>query len=330
MAASKAATQQQSGCLLSIHTSDHHNPHVMDRIYSPLQLFQLFFTGSVVDTIVKNTNAFARKRSEAGKRFVWLPLKVQELYSFIGLVIYMGLLGAKNIIDYWSGKEMYRLPFPKSVLSRSRFQAISWNLHLCDPEDDLENARKKGTPVYDKLFKIKPLYTDIITACKTYFHPDRQLAVDERMVASKARIGIKQYMKDKPSLFMKANRPWPLEKGSVMILLCSSWICLFLVVATSCLWTTSTQAHAFSWTCWPRRPWRVAQYALIGKAFQKQKQMISVGQTQGEPYDGLEMGSCFFSSGRTHVKLQCAQPCTRLMAVRQSLGVSKIQMAVGK
>ncbi len=122
---------------------------VMDRIYSPLQLFQLFFTGSVVDTIVKNTNAFARTRSESGKRFVWLPLKVQELYSFIGIVIYMGLLGAKNIIDYWSGKEIYCLPFPKSVMSRFRFQAISWNLHLCDPEDNLENARKKGTPVYD-------------------------------------------------------------------------------------------------------------------------------------------------------------------------------------
>ncbi|KAL1268600.1 hypothetical protein QQF64_033963 [Cirrhinus molitorella] len=129
---------------------------VMDRIYSPLQLFQLFFTVSVVDTMVKNTNAFARMRSEAGKRFIWLPVKVQELYSYIGLVIYMGLLGAKNIIDYWSGKEIYRLPFPRSVMSRSRFQAISWNLHLCDPEDDLENVRKKGTPAYDKLFKIKP------------------------------------------------------------------------------------------------------------------------------------------------------------------------------
>uniref|UniRef100_A0A9J7YQX3 PiggyBac transposable element-derived protein domain-containing protein n=1 Tax=Cyprinus carpio carpio TaxID=630221 RepID=A0A9J7YQX3_CYPCA len=172
---------------------------VMDRIYSPLQLFQLFFTVSAMDTIVKNTNSFARMRSEAGKRFVWLPLKVQELYSYIGLVIYMGLLGAKNIIDYWSGKEIYRLPFPKSVMSRSRFQAISWNIHLCDPENDVENARKRGTPAYDKLFKIKPLYTDIVTACKTYFHPDRQLAVDERMVASKARIGIKQYIKDKPT-----------------------------------------------------------------------------------------------------------------------------------
>uniref|UniRef100_A0A673KZZ0 PiggyBac transposable element-derived protein domain-containing protein n=1 Tax=Sinocyclocheilus rhinocerous TaxID=307959 RepID=A0A673KZZ0_9TELE len=172
---------------------------VMDRIYSQLLLFQLFFTGSVVDTIVKNTNTFARMRSEAGKHFLWLPLKAEELHSYIALVIYMGLLGAKNIIDYWSGKEIYRLPFPKSVMSRSRFQAISWNLHLCDPEDDRENSQKKGTQAYDRLFKIKPLYNDIVSACKTYFHPDRQLAVDKRMVATRARIGIKQYMKDKPT-----------------------------------------------------------------------------------------------------------------------------------
>ncbi|KTF91368.1 hypothetical protein cypCar_00031790 [Cyprinus carpio] len=240
-------------------------------------------------TLLFDTNFFARMRSEAGKRFVWLPLKVQELYSYIGLMIYMGLLGAKNIIDYWSGKEIYRLPFPKSVMSRSRFQAISWNFHLCDPEDDLENARKRGTPAYDKLFKIKPLYTDIVTACKTYFHPDRQLAVDERMVASKARIGIKQYIKDKPTkwgykLFVLADSAcgytWNffvyegksslatgkgLSYDSVMQLLDLS----LLGGGYQLFMETSTQAHAFSWTCWQRRSWRVAQYALIGKAFRK-------------------------------------------------------------
>ncbi|XP_048046218.1 piggyBac transposable element-derived protein 4-like [Megalobrama amblycephala] len=172
---------------------------VMDRIYSPLELFQLFFPNSVVDTIVKNTNSYAKMRSEAGKKFMWVPLKAQELYSYIALVIYMGLLSAKNIVDYWSGKDIYKLPFPKSVMSRSRFHAISWNLHLCDLNEDRANALKKGTRDYDRLFKIKPLYTDIVAACKTYFHPNKQLAVDERMVATRARIGFKQYMKDKPT-----------------------------------------------------------------------------------------------------------------------------------
>ncbi len=172
---------------------------VMDRNYSPLELFQLFFPYSVMNSIVKNTNSYANMRTEAGTKFMWVPLKVKELYSYIALVIYMGLLSTKTIVDYWSGKAIYNLPFPKSVMSRSRFQAISWNLHLCNLEEDQANAKKKGTPDYDRLFKIKPLYTDIIAACKTYFHPNRELAVDERMVASKARIGFKQYMKDKPT-----------------------------------------------------------------------------------------------------------------------------------
>lgn len=173
---------------------------VMDRTYSPLQLFQLFFSTSVIDTIVTNTNSYGKMRmSEDGKKFPWVPLKAHEMYSFIALVIYMGLLSGKNILDYWSRKKIYSLPFPKSVMSRCRFNAITWNLHLCDLKEDRANALKKGTRDHDRLFKIKPLYTDIVNACKTYFHPNRQLSVDERMVATRARIGFKQYMKDKPT-----------------------------------------------------------------------------------------------------------------------------------
>ncbi|KAL6491263.1 hypothetical protein MHYP_G00016080 [Metynnis hypsauchen] len=166
--------------------------------YTPLELFKLFMSMSVVEQMVENTNAHAEKRAQAGKRYTWYPLTVEEFYTYIGLIIYMGFMPLKRFSDYWSEKSIYSLPFPRSVMSRNRFLAITWNLHLCNLEKDEENMCKKGTPGYDRLFKIKPLYMDLLSACQTYFQPSRELSVDERMVASKARIGLKPYMKDKP------------------------------------------------------------------------------------------------------------------------------------
>ncbi|XP_016317158.1 uncharacterized protein LOC107669448 [Sinocyclocheilus anshuiensis] len=168
-----------------------------DAMYTPLQLFQLFFTNSAVKTIVRNTNSNAEKRGKAGKKFVWVPLTVAEFYSYVTLVVYMGLVKAKSIADYWARKRMYNFSYPQSIMSRARFQAISWNLYLCDLQEDEENNKKKGTAGYDRLLKIKPLYTDVLSACRKHFHPNREILVDERMDATKARIGLKRYMNDK-------------------------------------------------------------------------------------------------------------------------------------
>ncbi|XP_051511237.1 piggyBac transposable element-derived protein 4-like isoform X1 [Myxocyprinus asiaticus] len=172
---------------------------VMERDYTPLQLFQLFFTNSGIETIVRNTNCYAEKRAEAGKKFLWVPLTVKEFHSYLALVVYMGLVKAKSLVDYWARKMMYNFSYPQSVMSRARFQAISWNLYLCDPQEDEENNKKKGTPGYDQLHKIKPLYTEIVSACMTHFHPNREITVDERMDATKSKIGLKRYLKDMPT-----------------------------------------------------------------------------------------------------------------------------------
>ncbi|XP_039546208.1 uncharacterized protein LOC120492126 [Pimephales promelas] len=176
-------------------------PQLMtDSTYTPLQLFQLFFTRSTIKTIVKNTNSNAEKREQAGKKLestTWVPLTIAEFYSYLALVVYMGLVKLKSFADYWAQKQMYNFPYPQSVMPQARFQAISLNLHLCDLQEDEENNKKKGTPGYDRLFKIKPLYTDLLSACKKHFHPNREISVDERIVAAKARLGLKRRMNDK-------------------------------------------------------------------------------------------------------------------------------------
>ncbi|XP_053180801.1 piggyBac transposable element-derived protein 4-like [Scomber japonicus] len=158
----------------------------------------LFFSTPVVRTIITNTNANAAKRLKAGLKFVWKRLTVSDFYIFLSIIIFTGLVKVHDRGDYWRKEWPYHFRFPANTMSRDRFECILWSLHMSDPAEDEENDRKRNTAGYDRLFRIKPLYTDIVNACQALFQPYRNIAIDERMVASKARISMKQYMKAKP------------------------------------------------------------------------------------------------------------------------------------
>ncbi|KAM3877681.1 piggyBac transposable element-derived protein 4-like [Diretmus argenteus] len=118
---------------------------------------------------------------------------------FVGMLLYMAVLKLPKQADYWRKNSIFHVAFPATVLPRDRFMAITQNLHISDPADDAKNDAKKGTAEYDALQKVKPLLDMIRTRCKSNYHPKQHISVDERMVATKARLSIKQYMKAKPT-----------------------------------------------------------------------------------------------------------------------------------
>ncbi|XP_049919298.1 piggyBac transposable element-derived protein 4-like [Epinephelus moara] len=167
--------------------------------WTPFQLFKLFFNTTVVCTLITNTNKMAQKMKAAGKKFRWKPVSKEEFYTFVAVIIFCGLVKCPVKDDYWRKQSSYNFRFPSSVMSRNRFNSIFWCLHWSDPDEDEENNQKKGTPQHDRLFKVKPLYDDILLACKATYYPGQQLSTDERMLATKARIGFKQYLPLKPT-----------------------------------------------------------------------------------------------------------------------------------
>lgn len=105
------------------------------------------------------------KNKEVGKKYKWADVEVEELYKFPGLLIYTRPVSPPSMADYWKQK----------------------------------NEEKKGTPGHEKLFRIRPLIDHILSACQAHYHPRKDLAVDERMVATKAKTGMTQFMNDKPT-----------------------------------------------------------------------------------------------------------------------------------
>ena len=74
--------------------------------------------------------------------------------------------------------------------SRTRFKALMAMLHVVDPANEDKSHKLRKTESFINYFKSR---------CLASYQPRQNLATDERMVKSRHRSGIRQYIKDKPT-----------------------------------------------------------------------------------------------------------------------------------
>ncbi|XP_061195138.1 piggyBac transposable element-derived protein 4-like [Saccostrea echinata] len=133
------------------------------------------------------------ERSSYASQGNWTPLTVEELYRFLGIILYMSVVKFQMLERYWSMQVLYRNNPVPGVMSRTRFQAILSFLQVTPPAD-INKA--------EKLTRVQSLVDHVKEKSKELYQPHREIAVDERMVSSKHKFsGIRQFIKDKPIRF---------------------------------------------------------------------------------------------------------------------------------
>lgn len=105
--------------------------------WNPFDIFKLFFSQETTQTIVNNTEEYAAKLKAKRPYMRWNPLTVNELYSFIGIIIFMGLISVPTLTEYWKTGSYFGQDFVRnSGMTQTRFLNILAALHLCEYEKD--------------------------------------------------------------------------------------------------------------------------------------------------------------------------------------------------
>lgn len=149
----------------------------------PFEYFSKYITPDLIDTLVKKTTL-----STVQHNLRFSPLTVNEMKTFLGLLIVIGTLDFGRLRVYW--KESYRLPMFEQM-SRDKFLAIRTNLHLIDNSQIPEGNK-------DRFIKVRPIFDAVRNRCQQ-LPIEEYVSVDEQMVPFTGKLDVKVYMKGKPS-----------------------------------------------------------------------------------------------------------------------------------
>lgn len=153
---------------------------------SALDFLKQLWPSALCELIASETNRYAIQK---GRRN-WSNTNADEVWTFLGIILFMGIHRLPRMKNYWSKDEFLGIPALKRTMSISRFWALWTNVHVVDNET---------TPPGDgQSVKIKPLLDVLGRTFYEHYNPGQELSVDEAMVKYKRRGKGKVRMPKKP------------------------------------------------------------------------------------------------------------------------------------
>lgn len=159
------------------------------RIVDPISSFALFLTDEIVKHIVSMTNLHGNRKIPG-----WRDIDAEEFRAYVGLLVLSGVYRSKHesTKSLWSekwGRSIFR-----ATMSEKRFKDINRALRF---DDKLSRPPRR----VDKMAPFRKVWNMWTHRLEMLFSPDRDLCVDEQLVAFKGRCSFRQYMPKKPAKY---------------------------------------------------------------------------------------------------------------------------------
>ena len=174
-----------------------------------LEYLRLLWPESLCELIALETDRYANQKGVTN----WVSVSVSEVWSFLGIVILMGVHRLPRIRNYWSKDCFLGISALQGCMSLSRFWALWSNLHVVD--------NQCIEPSGGVSRKIKPVLDTLTSTFLRSYSPGQELSVDEGMVKYTGRAGGKVVMPNKP--IRKGFKIWSCSCS------CCGYLCTFQV-----------------------------------------------------------------------------------------------------
>ena len=116
----------------------------------------------------------------------WKPTMVEEIRTFIGIHILMGIHMLPELQHKWSSVNLFGVPAVANLISKTRFQQLIENIHC----NDSTKAVPRDEAGYDPLHKLRPVIDALNSRLKELYVALSVMAVDENMVPFRGHLSM--------------------------------------------------------------------------------------------------------------------------------------------